>query len=135
MASDGGKDGSPPQVDEARKSHLYQLLVFGGLGGLNNWVLFFGEPLDDTTVKYWALVAGAFLFPLLAIVSWRAYRNGWQPERTDKAVGRLFGWLVASPFVLIAAGLVIWGVVSLAGWFASIPVWAAVIIILLLIRR
>ena len=60
-------------------------------------------------------------------------RNNWTAEQEDQVATRTLGWIVAGPILLvvfIVAGLVLF---SMFGWLATVPSWAGVIIILLVL--
>jgi hypothetical protein len=55
-------------------------------------------------------------------------------KRLGVAVGALFSLLIIAVLALAVLAGVIWGGVAAFGWLASIPLWAAVIIVLLLLK-
>jgi ABC-type branched-subunit amino acid transport system permease subunit len=73
----------------------------------------------------------------MAIIALCGLLNGWTAEQEDKALGRTMSFVVFAPVTLIVAALVavLFGIVlfSAFGWLASIPTWAAVIIVLLVL--
>lgn len=69
----------------------------------------------------------------LALALLVAANEGWDRARLVAVEGRFVTWLWAAPLGLIAAGLGLWAVVALFGWLGSIPGWAAVIIVLLIL--
>ena len=87
----------------------------------------------------WIMLGGGIWFLLWAILSLFAMRNNWGDEqfaRFDR-ISETVGYVVLAPVALIAIALiaVLAGVAlfSAFGWFATIPSWAAVIIVLLVL--
>lgn len=76
---------------------------------------------------------GGIVVAIIAFYSWRAYLDGTtEKELEDRAIG-LFGKLILIFIGLGVLGALIWGTFALAGSLSSFPVWAVVIIILLVI--
>jgi len=113
---------SSEDVRRERRSNRNTFLGFLAVSILEVYVLMSGYRTSDW--RDWLIVGGAIFFPLFTVFSWRVWRNDWSPERSDQAAGRLFGWLFVTPFI-------IWALFLVVGWFATIPVWATVIIMLL----
>jgi hypothetical protein len=64
-------------------------------------------------------------------------RNNWTTEQEEQALTRTFSFAIWAPIVLVIA-LIVAVLVGIAlfsafGWFATIPSWAAVIIVLLVL--
>jgi hypothetical protein len=74
------------------------------------------------------------LFPMLAVISGMGLLKNWSIEESERATNRVIGWIIAIPLIVAAFVIATWGIVSFFGWLATIPSWAAVIIILLLIN-
>ena len=90
-----------------------------------------------SAIGVWFIVAGIILFLTMAVVSWRSMRNTWTAEQEDHAATRVLGYVFLGPVALVAflvafvlAGAALY---SIFGWFATIPSWAAVIIVLLVL--
>ena len=82
------------------------------------------------TVRDWIILLGAIFFPICALLSFFAMQRQWSAEQEDRVFTRTLGWIVLGPIVLILAGV---GLYAAFGWFAAIPSWAAVIIVLLVL--
>jgi len=104
---------------------LFSVLAIGGL-------LF--NPPTSSDWRDWIVLVGVILLPIItAIVLYRSMRNNWTAEQEEQTLKRTLGYVVLAPIALIVAVLA--GVVlfSAFGWLASIPSWAAVIIVLLVL--
>jgi hypothetical protein len=90
----------------------------------------------DVSLTTWGgrvILFGAFFFPIFAVISWRSMRNNWSAQREDDAAMRIIGWMFGVPIILATLVLGGWALYSALGWLGTIPSWAAVIIILLII--
>src|SRR5882672_12686935 len=121
---------SPVPSKETPKEKWINFLAFVGFSALEIGVLIWGN-LTFQKWRDWVIVAGALFFPILAMISLRGIRNDWTNEESDRAFWKVFGWLFALPFILGAVAVAIWILFVFFGWLATIPGWAAVIIILL----
>jgi len=93
----------------------------------------FYNPPTFTILRDWIITGGVVLFFMMAVISFRSLRNDWTPEREDQATNRGFGFLAllaVAPVLIVIAGVVLFPSFS---WFATIPSWAAVIIVLLVL--
>lgn len=121
-----------------RREQWTNFFIWLSLATLECYV-FFTTELNFDKFKSWAILFGAVLFPVGALHAGLCLLKGWNEERANLLIARVVNWVVLKPIIwafvlaLIALGLA--GIVSLVGWFSSIPAWAAVIIILLLIKR
>jgi hypothetical protein len=93
----------------------------------------FYDPPTFSSLKDWIILGGAIFFPIMAILSFFAIRNNWTDEQADRITMRTLGYVVLAPISLILVVLAGFGLFSAFGWLASIPSWAAVIIILLVL--
>jgi hypothetical protein len=89
--------------------------------------------LTFTVWRDWIFLGGAVLFSIMTIISWRSMRNNRTAEQEDRAVTLTFGYIVAGPIILLIAVLAGFALFSMFGWLATIPSWAAVIIVLLVL--
>lgn len=122
------------EKEETLASKWGSLLIFIGFSALEVWVLIYGN-LTFEKWRDWLFILGAFMFPLLALTSSHAITEDIRLQGTARKVAVFLKWILAAPFALIAVAVAIWLLSSVVGWFASIPGWAAVIIILLLLKR
>jgi Ca2+/Na+ antiporter len=81
----------------------------------------------------WIVLFGAFFFPVMAVISLVGILKNWTVEQEDRAFTRTFGYIFGVPIILVAFILAGWVLFSTFGWLASIPSWAAVIIVLLVL--
>ncbi|HEX3945287.1 MAG TPA: hypothetical protein VHW69_14480 [Rhizomicrobium sp.] len=77
-----------------------------------------------------ALVVGAVGFSIASLILLGAAIFAWPDEKTERVGNFTFLWLVLVP---IGIGIAIWLGIPLWQWFQSIPSWAAVIIVLLVL--
>ena len=73
-------------------------------------------------------IGGSLLFGFMAIMTWASAERGWTDQQEESAVVRALGWMVLGPVILVAIGAALFFGIS---WLSSIPSWAAVIIVLL----
>jgi uncharacterized protein YacL len=123
-------------VDKRRQGQFASFVLFALVSAF--WVGYlFYHPPTFSTVGDWVIVAGAIFFSIMAITALCGMLNGWTAEQEDKALGRTMGFVVFAPVALIVAALVaaVFGIIlfSAFGWLATIPSWAAVIIVLLVL--
>ena len=126
---------NPKAADsETLASKWLTLVLWLGFSALEIWLLLFGNLKFDHW-KAWVIALGAVFFPFMAL--WSAAELT-SDKRLTGALRRgavAIKWLLAAPFVIVATILIGWLLFAVLGWFASIPLWAAVIIILLLIKK
>ncbi|KZC20689.1 MULTISPECIES: hypothetical protein [Rhodanobacter] len=108
------------------------VILFVGFSALEIWALFSGV-VTLAHWKGWLIAGGAVFFPIMAL--WSAI----DLTRDSRLIGiarhlaTAIKWLLALPFVLVAVAFIGWLLYQAAGWLATIPSWAAVIIVLLLL--
>jgi peptidoglycan/LPS O-acetylase OafA/YrhL len=112
-----------------RRQQLGVVACFGLFSLLSIWVLVYRTP---TFVNWrdWITVLAAFFFPLLTFLSLLSLWRGWSADHEERIVLRTLGYIVVTPVILLA---VIIGGYFAFGWFATIPSWAAVVIVLLVL--
>jgi protein-S-isoprenylcysteine O-methyltransferase Ste14 len=91
------------------------------------------SPPTFSTWRDWIIVAGAILFPIMATISWRSMRNNWSTDKEDQTIMQTLGYIVLAPILVLIIVIAGFALFSAFGWFATIPSWAAVIIILLVL--
>jgi hypothetical protein len=79
------------------------------------------------------LAAGAIVFSLMTVLSWRSMRLGWTVEQEDRATRRTLSYLFLPPVVLAAVVLAGIALYFAFGWLATIPSSAIIIVLLVLI--
>jgi hypothetical protein len=123
-------------VAKRRQGRFTSFVLFALISAFWAGYLFYHPP-TFSTVGDWVIVAGAIFFAIWAITALCGMLNGWTAEQEDKALGRTMGFVVFAPVALVVAALVagLAGVTlfSTFGWLATIPSWAAVIIVLLVL--
>ena len=115
-------------------SMWWTLAVHLAFSVLEIWLLTSGN-LKFEHWKDWFIAFGAIFFPFMALLSAYALTSDIRLKGHLRSIALTIQWLLAVPFLSIAAGILGWLLFSLIGWFATIPAWAAVIIILLLVRQ
>jgi hypothetical protein len=96
----------------------------------------FYNPPSFSTPGGWIVVGATVWFSIWAIFCLFAIRNNWSVEQTDRIfdqITRPVGYVLFVPLALIVvvlAGIVLF---PAFGWLATIPSWAAVIIVLLVL--
>jgi hypothetical protein len=117
---------------ETKREKLVQPLVF-----LLFSVFFFGywfyRPPTFSTWQDWIIVGGAVFCPIMAIFMWVSIPNTWSAEKEDQAFMQTLGYLVLVPILLVLAVIAGFALFSTFGWLATIPSWAAIITILLVL--
>lgn len=85
----------------------------------------------------WLILTSAIIFSIMSVISLISIINHWSIEKEESIVEKIMGFLVGTPVVLVlilvAIALLVWAAISVFGWFGSIPSWAAVIIVLLIL--
>ena len=114
------------QLDE-RRERLFPLRIFVFFSIFLIGYLFFRPP-TFSNLGDWIIVGGAFLTPVLALISWLSIRNDWSVQKEEQTSMRTLGYIVLAPVLLLMALIAGFALYSA---FATIPSWAAVIIILL----
>lgn len=114
-----------------RREHRLTFLGFVFFSALEIGYLFFRPP-TFSTLQDWIIVGGAVLCSIMAIVSFRIMRNDWTDEEADRVTMRTLRYVFLSPFFVIG-GLFL--AVILQSAFESIPFWAVIFILLLLLKK
>lgn len=121
----------PEKIDPSiKREYLWSAIGFTVAAPLYCW--FALSRLADTWLLFWVGVVGAVCFTVMALLAWISFFRNWSVEKSDDVALKMFGWLVASPF--LAAGLValLVAVFAMGRWLLGIPSWAGVIIFLLI---
>ncbi|SFK45166.1 hypothetical protein SAMN05192579_10314 [Rhodanobacter glycinis] len=108
------------------------LILFIAFSALEIWALFSGVVTLEHW-RGWLIAGGAVLFPFLALWSAIELTKDNRLIGAARHLATAIKWLLALPFVLVAVALIGWLLYQTFGWFATIPSWAAVIIVLLLL--
>jgi hypothetical protein len=128
-------------VPSHRAQRLKELIFFLFMSILAMGALLYYSPTGEL---YWSVLAVVCAFPLLTIFTFISLLRGWTDEdeaevmqviqRPAGFIGRFVMWSVMWS-ILALIGAVIAGVAlySVFGWLATIPSWAAVIIVLLVL--
>ncbi len=121
-------EAAPINPKKRRREQVSTFLVFVAFSVLEiGYLLFSNRPTN------WIILAGAIMFPILALLALLSLIKNWTPEQEDKIFSRTLGWIVAAPIVVVVAAIAGVALYSAFGWLATIPSWAAVIIVLLVL--
>jgi hypothetical protein len=117
-----------PESKSLFENRKVQFLGFVGFLAANIGYMVYKGAAD------WIPIAGCVLFSTMAVVSFLSLRNDWSVEKEEQTIMRTFGYIVLVPVLLlvaIIAGFVLYS--TFDSVFATIPSWAAVIIVLLIL--
>jgi len=115
-----------------RREHRSSFVCFLVGAALEIGMVLFGD-LTFRSWQDWIIAGGAFFFPIMAALSLVALRKNWTLDQSEAAVKRTFGWIIGIPVIFAALLAVGWSLFSFFGWLGTIPAWAAVIIVLLIL--
>jgi hypothetical protein len=87
----------------------------------------------DKGWKFWLVCLAMLTLGVVVIVRLLSITNGWTVGEEEKANDKIFTFLGCLPFALAGIAVAAFAVFSFLGWFASIPSWAAVIIVLMVL--
>jgi hypothetical protein len=122
--------------DKRQQGQFASFAVFAFISAFWIGYLFYHPP-TFSTIGDWIIVGAAIFFSIMAIAALCGMLNNWTSEQEDQAIGRTLGYVVLAPIALIVVALVavLAGIVLFPafGWLATIPSWAAVIIVLLVL--
>ena len=121
-----------PIKGSRRWGQIFALLFSLSFSALEIGVLIFAPPKFDHWTD-WLIVGGAILFPIMAIFLFISMLAGWSAEREEQAFTRTIGCIFLTPVVLIIVAVAGFALYSAFGWLGTIPTWAAVIIVLLVL--
>jgi hypothetical protein len=91
------------------------------------------QPPTFALLRDWIILGGAIFFPIMAVISYVSLCKSWTPQQEDRATTRTLGFIFLAPVALVGIVLAGFMLFSAFGWFATIPSWAAVIIMLLVL--
>lgn len=116
-----------------RRESLFGGVFFLGFAALEAWVFQSGELERKAEWVTWLVGISAIGFLAAGIFSLLAWAKNWSPEDYDVAGTKTWNWVVGTPLVIGGGLLALWLSLSAFGWLTSIPAWAAVIIVLLVL--
>lgn len=120
------------RASQARKEYLFSAIGFTFAVPCYVWF-----SLSDLVARDgWRWVIGpigAFFFGVMAILSWVSYFRRLPAEKSDQLILRTLWRIVLAPIVLIILAAILAGIFFGFSWLFTIPSWAAVIIVLLLV--
>lgn len=126
MGEDQLEDNTESKFDHP----LVQVGIFGCLTILGIYMYFTGSFKPDSEWMELLLYFGYFVFfPIMFVISVMSYIRGWSDETSDSVIIKVFGWLLGGPIIFIILACAIFFV---GNYLVSIPSWATIIIILLL---
>ena len=122
-----------PEIDENvtadKVTNWKPLLVWLGISGIG----IFGVTSDQFSLDKggnWLVLAMAIFGPIVSAVYLIAIARKWHPVYATSVAVKAVGWTIGVPIIL---GLGIWAISSTSDWFKTVPSWAVVIIVLLVI--
>lgn len=86
--------------------------------------------IKDGWFESYGVPIAIVFFSVMLLVFWIGILRGWSNQRTEDVVAKSLAWLITSPVIAIILGIPLYFALS---DLASIPSWAAIIIVLLLI--
>lgn len=124
-------------ADDAKEAvrHKRKLLVAIALSALASLYIGFAwsERDADNALEFYLILAGAAFFAPVALMAWAAFFRRWS-EGEESAIYASLGSMVLAVIVVAAAlGTIAVGLFYGASWLSSIPSWAAVIVVLLIL--
>lgn len=132
MNSPDGKGENTNFSDGVMRKWLV-VFFFIGLFLLNIWAFFYSEEIEKNS--NWVYIFGFFFYPIIIFIETTELVNDSRLVGVSKSIAG-FIWLVfAFPLIFVGIGTAIWLLFLVFGWLAAIPAWAAVIIIILLLKR
>ena len=117
----------------SRRENLLTGIFFLGMAALEAWLFQSGELDRKAEWLTWLVGLGAVGFLAAGVFSLFAWAKNWNAEETEKTGQDVLGCAVAIPFVVVGLLIAAWLLFSALGWLTSIPAWAAVIIVLLVL--
>lgn len=116
-----------------RRENLQMGIFFLGFAALEVWLFQSGELHRRAEWLTWLVGVAAVCFFAAGVFSLVAWAKNWNAEETEKTGQEMLGCAVAIPFVAVAVVVAAWLLFSALGWLTSIPAWAVVIIVLLVL--
>lgn len=133
----GKQAGEVDQLYVAHSLHRRESLLSGifflGFAALEAWLFQSGELDRRAEWLTWLVGLGAIGFFAAGLFSLVAWAKNWNADETEKTGQDLLGCAVAIPFVVVGVLIAAWLLFSALGWLTSIPAWAGVIIVLLVL--
>jgi len=125
------------------------ILLSLSLAHLGGWL---SGDLKFETLTDWYFLFTAISFTALTAVSWKRLENKWSinhskqlikkglvfllkaVNHSKQVIKKVLVFLLKAVFVIFLVAVVGWVLVSFFGWLGTIPLWAAVIIVLLILK-
>jgi amino acid transporter len=118
------------QIDKQKTEKVRNFFIFLIFTVLDLFCAFFEK--SNSSFFYWVFIFGALMFFGLTIISLMSVFKNWTGQKEDKEIERFSLFLFGTPIVLTL--LFITGILLTIffGWLSGVPLWAIIIIFLLL---
>jgi LytS/YehU family sensor histidine kinase len=128
------ENNDPQTQPESIKQELSTLIYGLGFSALGVWVLVY-ENLKFDHWKDWLIVVSTIFSLLMTFGAANILAKDAGVTGVVNTVAVAVKWLLLAPFFAMAVGIAGWLLFSIFGWMGSIPAWAAIIIVILLVKR
>lgn len=123
------EDNEQEQSTSKFDNPLFQVILFGGFSIFGIYMIMTDSLSHKQEWVEWLMYFGYFVFfPTMFVISLLSYFKGWNDEESDSIVMKTFGWMFGAPIIITIIGIILF---FIGNYFASIPSWAAIIIVLL----
>ncbi len=123
-----------PKEDRQKKEkreNIFSIIFLSVLYTAFSYAYFSGRlDIKDGWFEDYGIPISIVFFSVMLLVFWIGILRGWSYQRTEDAVVKSIAWLMASPVLAVIIGVPLYFAFS---YLASVPSWAAIIIVLLLI--
>ena len=121
--------------EKARRAQWSLLLMSLPLSVTTIWILASGDPFDGMNgIEIPMFLFGAFFFVSFTLVMLFTLLKKTDQEETAEILKSYESILFKGPLFLIVLGIIGVILIAFVGVLASIPLWAAIIIVLLLLK-
>ena len=121
-----------PDAVDTPLSKWGEFLVFLFLGVYATYLVFLGDGFKKEWVL-WLIACSIPVWCAFSVFSLLSIIKGWTNREVESKGNKAFRYAIATPFALAGIALVLSHLMALFGWFSSIPSWATVMIILMVL--
>lgn len=112
-----------------KRENIFSIIFLSALYAAFSYTYFSGRlDIKDGWFEDYGIPIAIVFFSVMLVVFWIGLLRGWSNQRTEDAVVKSMGWLLASPVLALIIGVPLYFAFS---YLATIPSWAAIIIVLL----